>query len=173
MTALPASYDSDCNADTADDEWREMATLHPPQDFFIRGGCALNRSSSMTALYENEASYASDCDAAAADDDDDDALKSSYVQGIVGDAIRARLVVKDKLLRKKSCSEEGSQGRCTLATLNRGNSCPDLASSLDADAAAETQATSLPAIKIDAGFFKSYAQHIKNQRAILSGSQTS
>ena len=40
-----------------------------------------------------------------------------------------------------SCSEEGSPGRQTLATVNRGNSCPDLASSSDADAAAETQAS--------------------------------
>jgi hypothetical protein len=170
MTGLPATYDSDCNAAAADDEFRETTTLQPPQDPFRRRDCTLlNRSASMTALYENEASYDSDCDAAA-DDDNDDALKSYYVQGIVGDAIRARLVVKDKLLRKKSCSEEGSQGQHTLT---RGNSCPDLGSSLDTDAAAETQASSLPAIKIGAGFFKSYAQHIKHQRAKLSGAQTS
>ena len=170
MTALTATYDPDCNAEAADDELREeTTTLHPPQDPFLRRYCALIRSASMTALNENEASYDLDCDAAAADDDDD-ALKSYYVQGIVGDAIRARLVVKDKLLRKKSCCEEGSQGQYTL---NRGNSCPDLGSSLDDDAAVETQASSLPAVKIGAGFFKSYAQHIKNQRAKLSGAQTS
>ncbi len=46
----------------------------------------------------------SDCDAADVADDDDDELKSYYVHGIVGDVIRARLVVtEDKLFHKKSC----------------------------------------------------------------------
>jgi len=156
MTVLLASY-------AADAELLDMTTLPPPQRLFRR---VLNRSASMTVLHENEASYDSGCGAPASDDNHD-ALTSYDVQPIVCQPMRVQQ--QDKLLRKKICSDEGSQGRYTLPrTLPRGNSCPDLASSSDAAAAAETQASSFPAIKIDAGFFKSYAQHIKNQRAMLS-----
>jgi hypothetical protein len=136
--------------------------------------CALNRS----AFHQDETSYDSDCDAAAVDDDDD-------MRGIVGDAMLARLpvkfkllhnrrlVVKDKLLRPWSAGmmvkriEEGSQGHYPL---QRAESCADQASSSTAAVAAESQASLLPANKIDAGFFKSHAQRIKKQREMLRGS---
>jgi hypothetical protein len=141
--------------------------------------CALNRS----AVHQDEASYDSDCDAAAADDDHDGGLQD-YMRGIVGQAMRARLtgkfkllqdvdciVVKDKLRRRASTPglvvkriEEGSQGHYPL---QRAESCADQASSSAAAAEVESQAPSLPAIEIDAGFFKSYAQRIKKQREML------
>ena len=138
--------------------------------------CALNRS----AIHQDEVSYDdSDCDAAAADDDNGGL--QYYLRGIVGDAMQARLavkfkllrnrrlVVKDKLLRRGSAGmvvkriEEGSQGHYPL---QRAPSCADQASSLQE----ESQAFSLPAIEIDAGFFKSHAQRIKKQREMLRGS---
>ena len=115
--------------------------------------------------------YDLDCDDAAAADDDDNCLQY-YISGIVGDSIRARLtakykllhnhrlVVKDKLLNRASAGvvfkriEGGSEGRYTL---HRVESCADQASSSDASAD-ESQSSSLPARKIDAGFFKSYGQ---------------
>ena len=126
------------------------------------------RPARCKTIHENEAYYDSDCDAASADVDED-ASNSKQVPGIVSDSMQARLVVKEKLLRMR-CSDEGSRGHYTL---QRGNSCPDVTSSSAAAAAAESQASSLPAIKIDQGFFKSYAQHIKSQRAMLLSAQTS
>ena len=125
------------------------------------------RPARCKTIHENEAYYDSDCDSAAADVDDD-ALNSNQAPGIVSDSLRARLVVKERLLRTKRCSNEGSQGHYTL---QRRNSCPDVTSSSAAAAAAESQASSLP--KIDQGFYKSYAQHIKTQRAMLSSAQSS
>ena len=127
------------------------------------------RPARCKTIHENEAYYDSDCDSAAADVDDD-ALNSNQAPGIVSDSLRARLVVKERLLRIKRCSDEGSQGHYTL---QRRNSSPDVTSSSAAAAAAESQASSLPAIKIDQGFYKSYAQHIKTQRAMLSSAQSS
>ena len=127
------------------------------------------RPARCKTIHENEAYYDSDCDAAAADVDDD-ALNSDQAPGFVSDSIRTRLVVKERLLRMKRCSDEGSQGHYTL---QRGNSCPDVTASSGAAPAAENQASSLPAMKIDQGFYKSYAQHIKTQRAMLSSAQTS
>ena len=144
--------------------------------------CALNRS----AVHQDEASYDSDCDSAAADDDHDGGLQD-YMRGIVGHAMRARLtgkfkllqdvdciVVKDKLRRRASTPglvvkriAKGSQGHYPL---QQAESCADQASSSDAAAAVESQAPSLPAIEIDAGFFKSHAQRIKKQREMLRGS---
>ena len=162
-------------------------------------------------LGEDEASYDSDCNAAAADDDEDEASYDSdgglqyYMRGIVGQAMRARLavkfkllqdveglldeamrarlavkfkllhdrrlVVKDKLRRRASARglvvkriAEGSQGHYLL---QQAESCADQASSSDAAAEVESQASSLVAIEIDAGFFKSYAQRIKKQREML------
>jgi hypothetical protein len=113
------------------------------------------RPARCKTIHENEAYYDSDGGAAVADVDDD-ALKSNQAP--------------EKLLRMNRCSGAGSQGHYTL---QRGNSCPDVTSSSASAAAAESQASSLPAIKIDQGFFKSYAQHIKTQRAMLSSAQTS
>jgi hypothetical protein len=99
--------------------------------------CALNRS----AFHQDETSYDSECDAAAVDDDDDD----------------MRGVVKDKLLRPWSAGmmvkriEEGSQGHYPLQGADQDSST----------VAAESQASLLPANKIDAGFFKSHAQRTK------------
>jgi hypothetical protein len=62
--------------------------------------------------------------------------------------------------------EEGSQEHYPL---QRTQSCADQASSSAADVVAEIQAFSLPAIEIDAGFFKSHAQRIKKQREMLRG----
>jgi hypothetical protein len=105
--------------------------------------------------------YDLDCDATAAADDYDDCLQY-YISGIEGDAIRAcltakykllhnhRLVVKDKLLRRTSAGvvfkriDEGSQGH---STLHRVESCPDQASSSGPSAAQESQSSSLPAKK--------------------------
>jgi hypothetical protein len=130
--------------------------------------------------------YDLDCDAAAAADDYDDCLQY-YISGIEGDAIRARLtakykllynhrlVVTDKLLKRASAGvvfkriDEGSQGH---STLHRVESCPDQASSSGPSAAQESQSSSLPAQEIDADFFKSYSQRIKIQREILSSEQT-
>jgi hypothetical protein len=115
-------------------------------------------------------------EAAAPSSDDDDWVQFN-VRDIVGDEIRARLAVKykplDKLLRRASSGmvfkriEEGSQGRYTL---QRVESCTHQASS--SDEAGGSQASSLPATQIEAGFFKSYAQHIKKQREMLSRKQT-
>ena len=81
-----------------------------------------------------------------------------------------RLMVRDKLLRRASAPgmvgkriEEGSQEHYPL---QRAQSCADQASSSEE----ESQASSHPAIKIDTGFFKSHAQHIKKQREMLRGS---
>jgi hypothetical protein len=150
-------------------------------------------------------------DAAAAADDDDDLVQFN-LRDIVGDAMRARLSEKYKLLhklrRRASAGivfkriEEGSEGHYTLQrvesgadqllrrasagivfkrneegskghyTLQRLESRADQASSSDDAEGAESQASSLPATKIEAGFFKSYAQRIKNQREMLSSKQT-
>jgi hypothetical protein len=117
-------------------------------------------------------------DAAAAADDDDDLVQFN-LRDIVGDAMRARLSEKYKLLHKLrrrasagivfKRNEEGSKGHYTLQRLE---SRADQASSSDDAEGAESQASSLPATKIEAGFFKSYAQRIKNQREMLSSKQT-
>jgi len=115
-------------------------------------------------------------EAAAPSSDDDDWVQFN-VRDIVGDEMRARQAEKnkplDKLLRRASSGmvfkriEEGSQGRYTL---QRVESCTHQASS--SDEAGGSQASSLPATQIEAGFFKSYAQHIKKQREMLSRKQT-
>jgi hypothetical protein len=108
-----------------------------------------------------------------------DATVLHDVGGILEDAMPAvtfkllhtrRLVVRDKLLRRASAPgmvgkriEKGSQEHCPL---QRAESCADQASSSQE----ESQASSLPAIEIDAGFFKSHAQRIKKQREMLRGS---
>jgi hypothetical protein len=161
--------------------------------FSARSAQVSSKASSVVKKYVSSTSFTKsqvmaydlDCDAAAAADDDDDCLQY-YTSGIEGDAIRARLtakykllhndrpVVKDKLLKRESAGavfkriEEGYQWH---STLHRVESRADQASSSRASAD-ESQSSSLPAIKIDAGFFKSYAQRIKKQREILSSEQS-
>ena len=62
--------------------------------------------------------------------------------------------------------KEGWQGHHNL----RVESCAEQVPS--SEEAGESQASSLPAKQIEAGFFKSYAQHIKKQREMLSRKQT-
>ena len=116
-------------------------------------------------------------EAAAPSSDDDDDWAQFNVRDIVVDEMRPRLAVSykllDKLLRRASSGmvfkriEEGCQGHCTLQRLE---SCAGEVPS--SDEAGESQASSLPAKQIEAGFFKSYAQHIKKQREMLLRKQT-
>ena len=116
-------------------------------------------------------------EAAAPSSDDDDDWVQFNVKDIVGDVMRGRLAVKYKLLHKLLCRasagmvfkriEEGCQGHYTL---QRVESCAEQVPS--SDEAGESQASSLPAKQIEAGFFKSYAQHIKKQREMLSRKKT-
>jgi hypothetical protein len=155
--------------------------------------CEQNRS----VFHQDEASYDSDCDGglqyymrgivgdamqarlAVKFKLLQDATVLPDVGGIVDDAMLAvtfkllhtrRLVVRDTVLRRASAPgmvgkriEEGSQEHYPL---QRAQSCADQASSSEE----ESQAFSLPAIEIDAGFFKLHAQRIKKQREMLRGS---
>ena len=118
-------------------------------------------------------------EAAAPSSDHHDDWVQINIRDIVGDAMRASLAVKYKLphnpqlIRRASARmvskgiEEGSQGHYTL---QREESCADQASS--SDEAGGSQASSLPAIQIEAGFFSSYAQDIRKQREMLLRKQT-
>jgi hypothetical protein len=68
-------------------------------------------------------------------------------------------------------AEENAKTLGALETMSSADAAADSQASSAAAATADSQASHLPAstpaIRIDAGFFKSYAQHIKAQRSIL------
>jgi hypothetical protein len=157
-----ASYGSDCNAAAADDDEDEASyDSDGGLQYYMRGIVGHAMRARLTAKFK----------------------LLQDVEGLLDEAMRARLagkfkllhdrrlVVKDKLRRRASAPglvvkriAKGSQGHYPL---QQAESCADQASSSDAAAAVESQAPSLPVIKIDAGFFKSYAQRIKKQREML------
>jgi hypothetical protein len=150
-----ASYDSDCDAAAADDDHDGGL------QYYMRGIVGHAMRARLTAKFK----LLQDVDCIV---DDVMRVRLAGKFKLLHDR---RLVVKDKLLRRASAPglvvkriAKGSQGHYPL---QQAESCADQASSSDAAAAVESQAPSLPVIKIDAGFFKSYAQRIKKQREML------
>jgi len=153
-----ASYGSDCNAAAADDDEDEASyDSDGGLQYYMRGIVGHAMRARLTAKFK----------------------LLQDVEGLLDEAMRARLagkfkllhdrrlVVKDKLRRRASAPglvvkriEEGSQGH---SPLQRAESCADQASSSTAAVAAESQASLLPANKID-------AQRIKKQREMLRSS---